>query len=62
MTYQISLKVGREKYIIAPPFTDDELPTFIEGSKKITNMTFTADVLPTFTEGRQRIYHSTVVH
>ena len=35
--YQLSLKVER-KYIIASPFTDDELPTFTEGSKKITNI------------------------
>ena len=34
--YQLSLKVERE-YIIASPFTDDELPTFTEGSKKITS-------------------------
>ena len=61
MVYQLSLKVERE-YIIAPLFTDDELPTFTEGSKKITNIEFTADGLPTFTEGRKRIYHSTVVH
>ena len=33
--YQFSLKVERE-YIIAPPFNDDELPTFTEGRKKIT--------------------------
>ena len=32
MTYQLSLKVERE-YIIASPFTDDELPTFTEGIK-----------------------------
>ena len=36
MTYQISLKVERE-YIIASPFTDDELLTFTEGSKNITS-------------------------
>ena len=35
--YQLSLKVERE-YIIAPPFTDDELPTFTEGRKKIINI------------------------
>ena len=34
MVYQISLKVKIEN-IIAPPFTDDELPMFVEGSKKI---------------------------
>ena len=34
--YKISLKVERE-YIIAPLFTNDEIPTFTEGSKKITN-------------------------
>ena len=39
MTYQLSLKVGRE-YIIAPPFTDDELPTFTEDRKKIINTNF----------------------
>ena len=39
MTYQLSLKVERE-YIIASPFTDDELPTFTEGSKKITGFFF----------------------
>ena len=31
--YQLSLKVYI-KYIIAPPFTDDELPTFTEGREK----------------------------
>ena len=36
MTYQLSMKVER-KYIIAPPFTDNELPMFTEGSKKITS-------------------------
>ena len=35
MTYQLSLKVERE-YIIASSFTDDELPTFTKGRKKIT--------------------------
>ena len=42
MVYKLSLKVER-KYIIAPLFTDDaplftddELPTFTEGSKKIS--------------------------
>ena len=34
MTYPFSLKVER-KYIIAPPFTDDELPIFTEDRKKI---------------------------
>ena len=37
MTYELSLKVERE-YIIAPPFTDDELPMFTEGSKKIISI------------------------
>ena len=36
LIYQLSLKVERE-YIIAPPFTGVELPTFTEGSKKITS-------------------------
>ena len=36
MSYQLSLKIERE-YIIASPFTDDELPTFTKGSKKITS-------------------------
>ena len=39
VTYQLSLKVER-KYIIAPPFTNDELPTFTEGRKKITITNF----------------------
>ena len=39
MTYQLSLKVERE-YIIAPPFTDDEIPKFTEDSKKITITNF----------------------
>ena len=37
--YQLSLKVESE-YIIVQPFTDDELPTFTEGIKKITNTNF----------------------
>ena len=36
MAYQLSLKVEREN-IIASPLTDDELPTFTKGRKKITN-------------------------
>ena len=36
VTYQLYLKV-EIKYIIATPFTDDELPTFTEGRKKITS-------------------------
>ena len=39
MVYQLSLKVEREN-IISPSFTDDELPTFTEGNKKITNTNF----------------------
>ena len=61
MTYHLSLNV-EIKYIIAPPFTDDELPLFIEGSKKITIIDVHCNDLPTFTEGRKRIYHSTAVH
>ena len=61
VTYHLSLKVER-KYIIASPFTDDELPTFIEGRKKITTLTFIDGDLATFTEGRKRIYHSITVH
>ena len=37
MVYQLSLKVERE-YIISPLFTDDELPMFNKGNKKITNI------------------------
>ena len=62
MSYQLSLKVER-KYIISPPFTDDELSTFTEDRKKIKKTpTFTADGLPTFTEGRKRQYDITAVH
>ena len=61
MTYQLSLKVERE-YIIAPPFTDDELPTFTEGSKNLKIIDVPANDLPTYTEGRKRIYHSIAVH
>ena len=35
--YQLSLKVEREENIITLPFTNSELPTFTEGSKKITS-------------------------
>ena len=38
-TYELSLKVEK-KYIIAPPFTDDELPRFTVGSKNITITNF----------------------
>ena len=61
MTYQLSLNVERE-YIIAPSFTDDELPTFTEGRKMITIPTFIEGDLPTFTEGRKRIYNSIAIH
>ena len=37
MVYQLSLKVERKNHIISPPFTDDELSTFTEDSKKITS-------------------------
>ena len=56
MAYQLSLKVERE-YIIASPFTDDELPTFTEGREKrnIIARMFTDSELPTFTEGSKNI-------
>ena len=45
MTHQLSLKIERE-YIIAPPLTNDELPIFNEGSKKITSFSQNFGVSP----------------
>ena len=50
MYYQHSLKVERED-IIPPPFTEDELSMFTEGSRRkyIISLPFTDDELSMFT-------------
>ena len=56
MVYKLSLKVEREN-IIASLFTDNKLPTFIEGRKRkyIISPPFIDDELSTFTEDRKKI-------